>query len=387
MKRSHYLSIWFCLFCFCTWGASGYTTVRLQAMASLLPISGIDTLSFGEYSQFSYKKHPLIIRVNSWNEIEHIGLKLFAQEMKDDRFLPIYDFLERYLLELNLAQEMEEKLRLMRYVTFQTGNPSDALLIDETDKFSMTYQSLRSYQVEWTQKGKTILSIQFDMDYQLLSGCNLIELEQNYRSNLLRYQADSISAHPAESDFTMIQDSADYHILKGTFFVNDAIRNDLYLKKENNEWKLISDIRKPYQSIANSLLSEKTEGDYKLSVTFDLYGYQEIKDTIQLSNWLSFGKKEGCTSYFGMKSKTESAYSGTLFMVNETCGFMHLLSVTFPTASLAEKEGFIEGRLFVYIPLHNVSEKLFYHTDFKNIDDENEILDSVPVTDSDSGNR
>lgn len=372
MQRSHCLLIICSLLCSLSWGASGYATARLKAMASRLPLSGIDTLSTGEYIHFFYKNHPLTVRINTWNEVEHIGLRLFTQETKVQKSLPIYDFLERYLLELNMTKEMEDRVRLLHDVSFETGKPEEAMLLKGTEIFNITCQAFRDYRVEWIRNDTTLLAIRFDMDYQLLSGCNLIELEERYRVMLQRFQTEDRFREQSASTAPIVKESTNYHIQKGGFFISEAIRNDLYYQKDEEGWKLITGIKKPYQSIANSLLSAETEGDYDLALTCDLYGYKVKKDTIKLSNWQSLCKYEGCISYFGMKKKTDSAYTGTIFAVNETCGYMHMLSVTFPMASLTAQKGLIEGRLFVYIPLHNVSDKLFYHADFKKINDENE---------------
>jgi hypothetical protein len=49
-----------------------------------------------------------------------------------------------------------------------------------------------------------------------------------------------------------------------------------------------------------------------------------------------------------------------------------MLSVKFPMETLRKKKGNIEGRLFVYVPLHNVSEHLFNQTNYKKISNEKE---------------
>ena len=104
MRRIHYLFVWLVGLCSCVWGAEGYSTARLQVMASRLSLPGIDTLSAGEYTHFVYELHPLVVRVNSWNEVVHIGLKLFEKEAKVSKSWQVYDFLERYLLERNLVK-------------------------------------------------------------------------------------------------------------------------------------------------------------------------------------------------------------------------------------------------------------------------------------------
>ena len=164
-----------------------------------------------------------------------------------------------------------------------------------------------------------------------------------------------------------------FYIKEGKSFLIEEIRNDLYFQKDGKrEWILINDPRKPRQSIANLFLAEEASEGYRLSVTLDMYGYKEAKDTIRLKDWLGLCEQEGCTPYFGMKSKTDSTYTGTVFMVNEACGFVHMLSVAVPIRDVGKREGLIEGRLFVYIPARGFRDKLLLNiTDYKAIKDEN----------------
>lgn len=383
MKRSHCLLILLeLLVCSYSWGTIVYSTARLRAMASILSLPGIDTLSSGCYTKYAYKSHPLTVRINAWGEVGHIGLKLFEEELKKDHPLHVYDFLERYLLERNLVKGTQEEIRWgFDHVFFEVGGISDVLSLDGTETFRLTSQSLKSYQAEWVKENKVCLSMRFDMDYQLLSGCNTIELEKNYKRELARYHADGKRQFSQEIVFP---ESGDYYVKEGNSFMIDVIRNDLYYQKVKKQWRLVSDCGKAFQSIANTMISRETEGDYELAVTLDMYGYEQACDTVRLYDWLTLCEEEGCTSYFGMKAKVDSAYIGTVFMVNEACGYLHLLSVRFPITTLKERKGLIEGRLFVYIPLHNVSEELFINTYYKQTNEEEELSDDSSVAAGDS---
>ena len=373
MKRSHCL-VWVLFVCLCSsaWGAERYATARLRAMASLLSLPGVDTLSAGTYTRFSYNSHPLIIRVNMCNEVEHIGLRLFNEEAKAGVSLSVYDFLERYLLERNLVKGTDEEIRLgFDNITCEAGTFADALRLDGTETFNMTYQPFSGYRVSWAKAGKELLALTFEADYQLISGCDIIELEKNYRKEMTRFRSDTCRLSTFENISFPETDS--FYIKEGKSFLIEEIRNDLYFQKDGKrEWILINDPRKPRQSIANLFLAEEASEGYRLSVTLDMYGYKEAKDTIRLKDWLGLCEQEGCTPYFGMKSKTDSTYTGTVFMVNEACGFVHMLSVTVPIRDVGKREGLIEGRLFVYIPARGFRDKLLLNiTDYKAIKDEN----------------
>lgn len=360
MKRSHCLFLWLMLIGHCVYGAISFSTARLQAIASFLALPGIDTLTVGNHDHYSYRSHPLAIRINTWGEVEHIGLLLFKEEMKVKRELPIYDFLERYLLERNLSEDTENATRFgFDPITFEEGTYTNAFLIDGTERFDMCYLAHKAYQVRWEKEGSPLLAMRFEMDYQLLSGCGTIELEQNYLRKLSRYRAKADTTRSPKEEFPKQGKS---YTKQGSRFMGALIGNDLFYQKEEQEWTLITGSQQVSKSIANTMLSRDTEGNYELAITLDRYGYKEAKDTVRLYDWLSLCEEEGCKPYFGIKEKKDSVYTGSLFMVNETCGYVHLLSVNFPISALDAQKGIIEGRLFIYIPLHNVSDQMFINT-------------------------
>ena len=368
MRRSYFLIGLLLFSTSFVWGATQYSTLKLKEIASSLFLPGLDTLSTGEYTHFSYKTRPLSVRVNRWNEVEHIGLKLFDSSIKDSRPLSVYDFMERYLLELDLVKGTEQAIRLgLNRVSFLVGDGNTVFDFDGTEEFESSLEAFRTCRAEWKRRGKTILAITFDLDYQMLSGCDIIELEQNYMNRLKSYEA-LLPNDFYEFDFPQ---EKKYHIVQGTTFMLDAIRNDLYFKKEET-WSLLSDTLKPTQSISNTMISRSVAGDYDLSVTLDLYGYKIEKTMIKLDDWLGLCEEEGCVAYFGLKEKLVEGYTGTVFMVNENCGYVHMLSVKFPLETLRKKRGVIEGRMFVYVPLHNLSKHFFNQMDYKRIKDEKE---------------
>ena len=368
MRRSCFLIGLLIVSCSFVWGAKGFSTLKLKAMASSLSLPGLDTLSTGEYSHFSYKTRPLFVRINRWNEVEHIGLKLFESSVKNGRPLSVYDFMERYLLELDLNKGTEQAIRLgLNRVSFLVGNSDTVFDFDGTEEFECSLEAFRTCQATWKKGGENVLTIAFDLDYQMLSGCDIVELEQNYLKKLKHYEA-LLPNDFQEFDFPK---KGKYHVVQGATFMLDVIRNDLYFKK-GETWSLLSDTLKPVQSISNTMISRNVAGDYGLSVTFDLYGYNVEQMTKKLDEWLGLCEEEGCIAYFGLKEKLADAYTGTVFMVNENLGYMHMLSVKFPMDTLRKKKGNIEGRMFVYVPLHNVSERFFNQTDYIRFSDEKE---------------
>lgn len=59
-------------------------------------------------------------------------------------------------------------------------------------------------------------------------------------------------------------------------------------------------------------------------------------------------------------NNVETYYEGTVILANPTGGYAHLLSIAVPRQALeSNMEPMVEGRLYLYIPLHNVTDKYF----------------------------
>ena len=335
--------------------ATEYVTQRQQALANFLGLEGLDTLSVGEYDHYTYKAMPLSVRVNEWNEVEHIGFRLFNRSLMLKKEEILYDFLERYLLEKIAAENTDYAVRLgMDNVWFNVGTPKTIFTFSGNEMFCYTCDSLKGYLVEWKENGKTKLSITFDMDYQLLTGCNAIQLEEIFLKRLTRFRQKRRNTVIEEMEFP----DCDYYVKIGRSFLNDAIRNDLYFQRKNNVWELISGGDDAYKSLSNTMLCSETDGEYILKLLFDRYGYKESCHLVSLRTVQQFCEEEGCLGYFGIKEKKNATFTGTLFLVNEFLGYAHMLSIEIPFDVLERKEGVLEGRLFVYIPLQNVAKEL-----------------------------
>ncbi len=251
MKRSYCLFLWITLICHCTANAISFATTRLEAIASFLALPGLDTLTANRYTHYSYRSHPLVVRVNTWGEEEQIGLQQFQKNMNEERDLPVYDFLERYLLERNLAENTEDTIRFgFDPVTFEAGSYTDALRIDGTERFSLNYLAHKAYQVCWEKEGSPLLAMRFDMDYQLLSGCGTIELEQNYLRTLNRYQAEKDTTFSLKEGFPK---QGKFHTKQGSVFLGAMIGSSLFYQKEGQAWTLITGSQEISKSKANSM--------------------------------------------------------------------------------------------------------------------------------------
>jgi len=346
-------------FCPITWAANGFATQRLQQMANSISEVPFSLLSKGVHTEFVHADNPLIVRVNEWNEVEHIGYRLFDSLFVLHQPQLVCDFMERYLLELDLDTKTDRSLRMgVDKVVVDDGSMENMHILLSADRIDLSMVEMRRYRVAWHCKNKCLLSLVFDMDYQLLSGCNAIELENNYLRTMGKLSG---IVYPWQESNIVTDSTDEYAIVDGGHYLSEAIRGDRYYQKDSiGEWQLVCNAEKPYWSAANIVLTPINNiGAYQLDCQLDMYGYRTTAFRVNMSQWVAQTLSEGCQMYFGVKSRTPKTIRGTLFCPNPTAGYCHMLSVEIPIDLFEQKQGAIAGRLYAYVPLHNIDEGYF----------------------------
>lgn len=347
--------------------AAVFSSEKLERLATYAGLQRLDTLAPGVHNNYRYKQHPVTVRVNQWNEIEHIGLLLFSEQLREINPLPVYDFLERYLLAANAVPANTEYGMRMSWekIHFAVGNARTAMSIDTTAVFSESHVDLHVYKVSWAVNDKKVLEMSFQMDYQLMTGLNAIELEQALFRNMRRYEPRKNS-----DNAPLLPEKGTDYTLKGDYFISHAIRNDLYYNRKNDldKWTLVCGRQAGTRALSNMMLLPDADNGMKVKVKLDKYGLRTDSVTIKYSAFWQLCADEGCTPYFGMKSKNGDIYRCAVFMVNKLGGYLHLLSIDIPGQATDNPASCVaDARIYCYIPLHNVSDKVLNVTEFEPI--------------------
>lgn len=339
-------------------GATDFATKRLQSIAQCLTLTDLEQLNNQTSYNYQYRNQKLVVRANRYGEIEHIGLALFPEEMRKLVPSPIYDFLERNLLERqlpNLDGELQHKLK-GEHLTFVVGNANTVFSFNGNEQFSEEHVDLKKYRVTWTRNDHEVLKISFDMDIELLSGCNAIELEEQFLRRLKRYTSTELP-----DDIDLFPTSGNSFVAQGDSFLIREMRNDLYFERDTKGWHLFDNPETPSKMLPNLMLSTHFSACTMLDLTIDKYGYGTDKTTVSYKKLLSMAIEDGCMPYFGIKErKDDGSYTGTVMLVNRRGGYVHMLSTLIPAETINNRgDGILSGRLYVYIPMHNVSDHFF----------------------------
>ncbi len=319
-------------------GQSLFRTAELERLATELEL---DVRSLPEgYSYPSAKGLTLTVHKTA-GTVDHIGRQLFSDRVRSQGRMPVLNFLERYFLQLKYPLQVKTANMMARddEFFFLKGSLATVDKLLPTDNFSFS-NDRHHYQVSWDRNGKTFLSVYFPVEYELISGENKIEAENNLMGDILRTQVDSL--HPGEVRGS--QEDATY--------LSEFFSNRIYTDEDST---LIISNRSPFQSASNIMLSLSAAEGFQLKITQMCYGFKKNVFTVPLQQWIAFCHNSGCELYFGVEDiSDEGDVLAVVLAVNELENYNHVLSVQIPADMIAQRQGIVNGRLYPFIPTHNV---------------------------------
>lgn len=314
-------------------GQISYRTAELKRLASVMSID-VSALKEG-YNLLSFNNRPLVVIIKN-NAVSHIGWQLFSKEARESGNAPVLDFLERYFLQLNYPpKDMSARQMLSDdQFRFLKGSLSTVSDIQPTDAFGFSYDK-RKYVATWNRNGQPMLSVSFPVEYELISGENKIEAENNLMADIKNTKMDNVKPRQAY----------DVH------YINDKFSNKIYKKKG----ELLFSERHPAETVSNMLLSMDAKGEYTINMTQLSYGFRKVVFDVPLRQWIAFCQNNGCQLYVGIEDiNADGDVSAVVIAVNEAENYNHVLTVTIPSESIQAQKGTLEARLYPYVPTHNV---------------------------------
>ena len=308
---------------------TGFRTAELGRLAQAL---ALDTEALPEgYSHPVVKGLRLTVHQTA-QTVDHIGLCLFSEEMRQMDKSPVFDFLERYLLQLKYPPQAKSMQNMIRddQFKFQKGSLETVGKLLPTDGFSFTYQAT------WSRQDSTLLSVSFPVEYELISGENKVEAEDNLPADIRSTEVIIPTGKPAQ---------------KNDHYLSEELTNRLYLNKD----ALLLSSRHPVESAANMMLSLQTAGDFQIKISQLSYGFRKTIFEVPLKQWIAFCQNQGCELYFGLENLSDSSeVEGVVIAVNKAENYNHVLTFRIPSEVIEAESGTIDARLYPYVPTHNV---------------------------------
>lgn len=316
-----------------TFSQISYRTAELKRLASVMAID-VSTLKEG-YNLLSFNNRPLVVIVKK-NAVSHIGWQLFSKDAREAGNTPVLDFLERYFLQLNYPPKDMSARQILSddQFNFLKGSLSTVSDIRPTDAFGFSYDK-RKYVATWTRNNQLLLSVSFPVEYELISGENKIEAENNLMADIKNTSLENVKSRQVHS----------------IHYINDKFSSKIYKKKG----ELLFSERHPAETVSNILLTMDAKGEYNLKVTQLSYGFRKVVFEVPLRQWIAFCQNNACQLYVGIEDiNADGDVSAVVIAVNEAENYNHVLTITIPSETIQNKKGNLDARLYPYVPTHNV---------------------------------
>ena len=280
---------------------------------------------------------------------------LFSDEIKKDFPSVVYDFLERYLYEIDSLQShhvyVDQKL-LDDKVIFLVGDASSVREIKSNAGFSLNKIDSKYYQVTWKDSlNKVVLDLAFPMQYELLLGKPKVEIEKEFKSTIQAFN----DYHPQNI-------YSENMILQNDSCLTTNLTSNYYVESLNSATYYHAGDKKPtfsnkdkWHSAAN-LFHGCIEGieNYTLYVEQNLYGFKTVTYTVPLVQWLAYCQYMQLRTYFAIEEEREDGLKAILIAQSKDLGFNHMMSLIIPDNFVENRKAVIKATLNAYIPTQNV---------------------------------
>ena len=348
-----------------------YRTLKVEDIAGRLAERGIRIKKEGLYDASALCPGKQVeMKKDIFGRVGFIGLHLFDKSLRQNFASPVYDFMERYLLELLLLNEDERRVKLredkvevlLNGVGYEKGmrRLTDFILFVGSDSpFTIQSDSL-GYKAGWKVSIGTAALI-FPKQYELIFGSDKAEMEKGLMEELARVE-EKVSVWDTFNVKDLQPTSRKgYYFRRGSSYLIPELHTDTYYKQIDAEnCVLLFDKELPGESIAN-LFQTGYYGDRRVAmkIKHHCYGNQVADFEVDVQNWVEYCRIQKCRIYFGPETLSDTEISGTVLVVNPDLGYNHILYFRCGTDIFDRKRPSMDVDLYTYVPTHNIKD-LFY---------------------------
>lgn len=339
--------------------AQTYNSERLSQIARMisLSVSKTDSVdSCGYIDCGTFKNMPITIGIDNNGIVNHIGYKLFDTNFKRDYPSAVYDFAERYLLELEcIPSELLRRERLQEdKVSILNGSLANVKKITPRTMFNINHTNDFFFEISWTEDSRTLLSMQFPTDYELILGMPKVEIEKKFKSIVLGTKQKE--RHPAEYEYELLQDSIYQSAPTENYYIKNLNTATYYIRQDSTSYMPIYSNEYKCYSAANLFQDLIADKDYRLHLEQNVYGFNTVTFSIPLEQWLNYCRANSMTIYFAIEEEREDGLKALLIAQSHDLGFNHMMSIIIPDNFVDKPNATLKATLNAFIPTQNVKE-------------------------------
>ncbi len=338
---------------------NSYRTDLLKLIADKCKLhQKLDSIKDGEHIQCAQFRNQPITAIVENKRVTHIGYSIFSSEQRAGFGKVVCNFLERYLLELDIptrdnvsaSQRMiEDRVKIVKgKLDLQQLRQ---LCLDTTICINLQTINDSEYTMGWRRDSVWQNIISFPIEYNLLFGTDMDESERRLSEEIERTSiiTDSIVISNMGGIVKAWQDN--YYILKGDSYILPNLNANQYLWKDSlGQLKPIYNKVYPIESLANLFTSNLIHNDFIIEIKLRKYGFKTDTLNVPLKKWISYCKQTGCKPFFGIITlEKEGVTSCELIMHNSEMGYNHIMKLSFPMTIFKKLKGRIPARLNSYV--------------------------------------
>lgn len=334
-----------------------FQSEKLASIAKKIALSPLKGDSASIYMDAGeYRKKSLVAGIDVNGIIFHLGYKLFPKEIKKGHPQVVFDFVERYFLELDAlvpANEMAQHLADDKVVLLK-GRYSDLSKITIETPCAISYVDDKYYEVSWTKDNNPILCIAFPAQYELLLGMQKNEIEKKLKSQIMRTRKWRYTSNANDSLEKMggnvyrTKPCANYYV--------ESLNTARYfaLSDEGDKYPIFSSAD-TWHSAANLFQGAIPDiSGYRLFIQQNVYGFETMTYSIALTDWLGYCQQNETVVYFAIEEEREDGIKALLIAQSKKLGFNHMMSIILPSDFVDNPKTVLKATLNAYIPTQNI---------------------------------
>lgn len=315
----------------------------------LINLGNKELLSLGQCDTLINYADYKIRLIKNIEGIEHLGLNLFKDNIKETIDEEMLNFVETALLAKILEVEIEGNTEFL----FFGGNISDLRYVSPEIPCKISNLNSRFLSFEWDIMPDYILRIDVPIGYSNAKGGQRGEIEDDFinkikTSNLKRTSNFSIQINS-------LKPYKGVYIFYGQHYLKDEINRNMYFTGDSNPKPLMS-LSYPLESISNlfiSPISDERLINVEVTVLKHEYGKKESFIT-PLENLLAVCEADGCLPYWGVEEFNDGHLTGSLFLYNWKQGYDHVFKIECVPEEILNGKGKIKARASLFIPTNNI---------------------------------
>ncbi len=359
MRRIVSVVLFFLTAIYGAWGQAKYASKHIEQAVRKLRIESVDSIPVGVYTM-DKDKHLVVVRKNKNNVIEHIGIKLFPEDMRNANPLPVYDFIE--YAYLNKEYAITDDNLAYSDVRFVKGSWKDMRFISDSTECTVKNVDSKSYSVEWNVKDKGTVSMVFPIKYSLILGESRRQIEQDFIDNVCKYspQYNVDVVLSDSSNLKKMTEKGDMVVyeLAGEVYLDPLVNSNTYYCKHDSVFMPLFEEAFPELTVKNVILFNSNDilRDFFVEARFVRMENDVDVRTLTLRQLVDFAVAEGCKPYVGISAVKDNVVKGTLFFYNSALGYDHIVSFTADVSKIETHEMELKARVYLFSPTTNVKE-------------------------------